>query len=205
MQPMKISVKDLHKPLKVDVAGDEPWLDAVYESFSIRPDESFAPGVGQTPRRLVGELDIAMNSYGYVSVRGTLKYVPLVACSRCDLVIPFNVSQDFEACFKPASAGQALDERNSDARDLEQDVDVILTADDLDARFIEDGQVDIESLINDVVQTAVPAQTCQTDDKGLCCHCGVDTSTSKVFSSLKDGEPDPTSPFAKLADFKARK
>lgn len=193
---MKISVKDLHKPLHIEIKGDEDWLGPVYQSFAIDSRESFAPGVDRQPRTLRGNLNISINSYGYVVVDGRLNYAPLVSCSRCDLIVTYDVGQDVASVYKPSSTAASRDER---------DVEVTLSADDLDERLIEDGKIDIESLINDLVQTAIPLQTCQTDDRGMCHFCGVDVSAAKVFSSVKEGENDPTSPFAKLAGIKVPK
>lgn len=192
---MKVSVKDLKKPLNIRISGDEPWLGQIHASFALGDGDSCAPGVRESGRKVTGVLDLYVDSGGCVKVSGKLNYEPLVPCSRCDLAIPCDVSQGVDALFKPASAHQ--DERR----------EVTLNEGDLDERFISDGAVDLEELLNDLIQTAVPTQTAQavagTSD---CRFCKADISAPRVFSTGgDDGEAGSDSPFAKLAGLKVKK
>jgi uncharacterized metal-binding protein YceD (DUF177 family) len=195
---MKVSVKDLRKPVTITIHGDEPWIEAIHSSFALEPDDSCAPGVpgiNDKSRRLKGEIRLQMDASGCVSAKGHIAYEPLVPCSRCDLRIPLDVGQEIDALFKPGPHG--ADDRQ----------EITLSADDLEARFIEDGKVDLEELLNDLVQTAIPFQTCQPDPgTDRCRFCKADLSAPRVFSSGGSGDDDqPVSPFAKLAELKNKK
>ena len=192
---MKVSVKDLKKPLNIRISGDEPWLREIHSSFALGDGDSCAPGVRESGRCVSGSLDLSMGSGGCVKVSGSLTYEPLVPCSRCDLAIPCDVSQGVDAVFKPAPSSP--DERR----------EVSLSEGDLDERFISDGAVDLEELLNDLIQTAIPTQTVQavagTSD---CRFCKADLSAPRVFSTGGDeGEAGAESPFAKLAGLKVKK
>ncbi|MEY4631075.1 MAG: hypothetical protein RIQ81_1195 [Pseudomonadota bacterium] len=192
---MKVSVKDLKKPLNIRISGNEAWLGAIHASFTPEVGDACAPGVQAGDRQLTGDLELSVDSAGCVRVTGRLDYQPLVPCSRCDLSIPFDVGQDVDSCFKP------LPSHTDDRREVN------LSGDELDERYIEDGAVDIEELLNDLVQTAIPFQTVQVSPDGKnCVFCKADLSRPRVFSSGGEDEPEaPESPFAKLAGFKVKK
>jgi uncharacterized metal-binding protein YceD (DUF177 family) len=192
---MKVSVKDLKKPLNIKITGDEPWLRDIHASFGPGDGDLRAPGVNESDRRIRGHLDLRMDSGGCVKVSGCLTYEPLVACSRCNLAIPVDVSQSVDALFKPMS------DEPDDRRE------VTLSEGDLDERFIIDGQVDLEELLNDLIQTSIPTQTVQTvPGSSDCLFCDVDISTPRVFSTEGDeSAAGAASPFAKLAGLKVKK
>lgn len=184
---MKVSVKELKKTATVLIRGDEPWLEPIHSSFALEANDTCAPGVDGKPRQLRGELSFNLDSFGYVVVRGHIKYEPLVPCSRCDLTIPMDVSQDVDVIFKPR--------------------EVTLTSENLDDNYLVDGKIDVEELLNDLVQTSIPLQTCQPDpETEHCRYCKSDLATPRVFSSGGDDAADePVSPFAKLAELKNKK
>lgn len=192
---MKLTVKDLKKAAALQILGDEPWLEDIHSSFALDEDDSCAPGVDGQPRRLKGQLSLELELSGCVVVRGHIDFEPLVPCSRCDLSIPVNLSQDVEALFKPTP--RAKDDRR----------EVALSAEDLEARHIVDGKIDVEELLNDLVQIAVPIQSCQTEaGSDRCLYCMADVSVPRVFSSSgNDAVDEPASPFAKLAELKNKK
>lgn len=192
---MKLTVKDLKKEATVRIHGDEPWLDAIHSSFSLEEDDTCAPGIDDKPRRLKGELSLHTELSGCVIVRGRIEYEPLVPCSRCDLSVPVDLSQDVDALFKPSP--RARDDRR----------EIALSSDDLEDRHILDGKIDVEELLNDLVQTAVPAQSCQPEPgSDRCLYCKADLSAPRVFSSGgSDVVDEPVSPFAKLAELKNKK
>lgn len=195
MQPMKVSVKDLRKPSSIKIHGDEPWLEAIHTSFALEADDTCAPGVEDKPRRLKGEIHLQADAAGCVRVTGHIDFEPLVPCSRCDLRIPVDASQDVDALFKP------------EPREADDRREINLSADDLETRFIEGGKVDLEELVNDAVQTAIPFQTCQTEPgTDRCRFCKADLSAPRVFSTGGEGVDEvPDSPFAKLAELKKKK
>ena len=206
---MKVSVKELKKTATVLIRGDEPWLEPIHSSFALEANDTCAPGVDGKPRQLRGELSFNLDSFGCVAVRGHIKYEPLVPCSRCDLSIPMDVSQDVDVIFKPRpdeGSRSGGDHSHQNYRG-HQPREVTLTSENLDDNYLVADKIDVEELLNDLVQTSIPLQTCQPDPAtGHCRYCKSDLATLRVFSSGGDDVADePVSPFAKLAELKNKK
>jgi uncharacterized metal-binding protein YceD (DUF177 family) len=72
-----------------------------------------------------------------------------------------------------------------------------LSAEDLDVYFIESGTVDLEVLVNDSLQCAIPSHIQCDHSAGRTCDAGDD---SLVYSDSKDFQAD--SPFAVLKNLK---
>jgi uncharacterized metal-binding protein YceD (DUF177 family) len=89
------------------------------------------------------------------------------------------------------------DEHNALPRDLS------LSEEELDSYLMVGDEVDLEMLVNDAIQTALPSQFLAASEDGKSCKiCQIDISSTKVFSA---GDTEATSPFAALRGIKLPK
>ena len=176
---MKIRIDDLLRPMTVEIDGSEPWLMAMYADFA-----EDAPLI--EPPRLRGKLRVTLEAAGTVHVAGSLTYSPKVPCGRCDLAIEWPLDLKVDCRWLPQALEPQARERN-------------LSEGDLDVYVLEDDTVDLEMLVNDTVQTALPNQFLAMTDAGSCRICTRDLKDSHVFG---EGGPERDSPFAVLANLK---
>ena len=116
-------------------------------------------------------------------------YAPMVPCSRCEQTIAWPLAIEVEALFRPES------EENRDR-------DVTLTEAELDHYYLEGDAVDLEQLVTDLVQTALPTQLVQTSDDGSSCKiCLTDLRETQVYGA-RGGKASPFADLAKLKNLK---
>ncbi len=177
---MRISIRDLNPSLSLKIAGTEPWLARLYADFPL----------AEAP--LTGQLEVTYDDgAGTVAVTGHVDYQPTLECARCAKGIPWAFSLDVDAQFVAAELKP-------------QDKELNLSESDLDTYYLEDDAVDLEQLLNDVVQTAVPARAVKSnEDETQCLVCEEDLTTTRLYSSdptVADAKPE--SPFAALKGLK---
>lgn len=180
---MKINVKELNPNFDLEITGQEPWLERIYGDFPVDPE---------TPRPTIsGHLVIELEEAGTVVVRGRLAYAPVVPCSRCAFGVSCPLDLRISTRFLPAAYNETPREKN-------------LSMAELDAYYIEDDMVDLEQLLNDEIQTAIPSQlTPSSESDPSCPACKNDLSGGKVYGP-EDSKTADTSPFAKLRDLKLK-
>lgn len=174
---MKINVKTLMTPHKVHFDQQERWTQQIVRDLS--------PGK-PSDTNLNGELTLKSDSAGFIHVSGSVKAQATLPCDRCgrDVIIP--IVSDIVATYRPPYLEHAPRE-------------MALSTEDLDVYFIEDGHVDLEVLINDTLQFAVPNHIlCQESDSDGC--AGGDQDSDLVYSDQVDDNSQ--SPFAVLRDLK---
>jgi uncharacterized metal-binding protein YceD (DUF177 family) len=181
---MRIHIKELNPDLSVHINGTEAWLERIYADFanqtSLRHTDLDIP-------RLSADLELVLEEAGTVRVKGRIQYAPIVDCSRCALGIPWAMKLDVDARFLPAGVNVVQREKN-------------LSRAELDAYYLEDNVVDLESLINDAIHGALPLKLIATTDDGANCRiCNVDLTEPQVYGTRQDTE---TSPFAALKGLK---
>lgn len=180
---MRINLLDLNPDLAVDITGNEPWLARIYADFPVPVTQDGAPAP-----LLTGHLKVALEAGGSVKVVGSIQYAPLVPCSRCDIRIPWPMNITVKARFVPDGINPQSREKN-------------LTRAELDAYYLEGDEADLEQLVNDLVQTALPTQViAATDDEANCRICGDDLLAAVVYGHAE--RPAEASPFAQLATLK---
>lgn len=199
---MKLPVKEIFDtPYQIELRGDEPWLQNIYGSFA------------QTNGLLTAQLSFRKDLAGFVYVSGNVAFTPYVDCSRCSESIPWPVAESVEVTYRPEGLDATpAKEVNLKKRELEQ-------------YAIANGMIDLEELVNDIVQMAIPLHTVRiTDDGKSCVACGIDVTSEKVWGgnpSSRTSKPQPsgknnsadstnddsktTSPFAVLAGLKLKK
>ena len=186
---MKVLVKDMREPKIIDILGTEPWLNEIYASF-----------LGNEGYGLKGKVTITPGEYGVFTVEGKIDYVPLVGCSRCQKEIPWPINKDISVRFIDRDAAEAgfdfEDDLEGEAM-LERD----LVSEDLDTYYLDKtGELDVEMVINDIVQTALPTRLIRLNKDGKSCRiCSDDVDTAIVY---KDENDVDTSPFAMLKNLK---
>ena len=180
---MRIHIDELRPARTLALAGDEPWLDRIYTDFP-------APA-GEAAPRLTGELQLRREEGGSVLVTGRIDYAPFVGCSRCDRLINWPLGLPVEARFLPETANDQPKEKN-------------LSRADLDAYYLENYEVDVEGLLNDVIQTALPiAPVPATEDGDACRICSADLTGERVYGDGDDEEAS-ASPFSVLKGLKLK-
>ncbi len=176
---MRLKTDDLREVLTIDIRGDESWLRDIYSSFGQKE--------GQDQAKITGRLTVTPADYGVFYVRGQITYAPFVHCGRCEDLIPWQIDRRLDARFLTPY---------DDGEDEEKD----LTPEDLDDYYIENKEINIEPLVNDLIQTALPSRLIQTTADGKACAiCLEDVQTPLVFEQQTSEE---ASPFAVLKNLK---
>jgi uncharacterized metal-binding protein YceD (DUF177 family) len=181
---MKLKAEDLRSPKTIDISGDEPWLHLIYESFDMQ-------GAVPAARRITGSLTVTPSNYGLYQVEGEVHFTPTVSCSRCEDMIPWEISRKIKVRYL----------EQAPIEDEEEEVERDLEPSDMDAYYIDaQGMIDLEVIINDFIQTALPTRLVKTSPDGKSCLiCHKDVSGKAVF---QDAIKPEQSPFAALRNLK---
>ena len=181
---MRVQLKNMTPNLHVRIDGHEPWLASLYSDF---PEHLLdAHGKASERPQLKAEFDLLLEEAGSVQVKGTVRYSPVVHCSRCDRPIAWPLSIPLNVRFFPAAFNSAAKETN-------------LSLADLDAYYLDGDELDLETLINDAVQTAMPSRLVPEDTgTNACTACLEPTASGQVYGQ---GSAD-ASPFAALKGLK---
>ena len=178
---MRLTLNEIREGTTVVIRGDEAWLEQIYSGFPLVDADGVRP-------MLTAKLDLRLEAAGSVSVTGVVNYVPRVNCSRCDKVLPWPLRVEVSTRFLPEQLNETPKEKN-------------LSRDDLEVYFLQDDAVDLELLLNDSVQTALPtAYLPVADDERSCRVCHADTAGEQVYAGTT--EPEEASPFAVLKGLK---
>ncbi len=185
---MKLKAEDLRQAKSMTITGQEPWLAEIYASF----DMSLAEAQGE--KAIVGSVTITPQPYGVYAVSGNIRFVPKVSCSRCEDPIPWPIERTFAVRFLE------VPELPDDAVEDEEDREPAA----LDDYYLDsEGLIDIEMLLNDFIQTALPMRLVRASEDGKSCLvCKKAIDTREVFSV---GNKEDMSPFAALKSLKIPK
>lgn len=184
---MKLIAKDLREIKMIDIQGHEPWLGEIYSSFQ------------GTDCQLHGKIVVKPEAYGVYALEGHVDFTPLVECSRCQEPLGYPIHRDFSIRFIDRDAAEAdfeIEGMEDDGEEFERD----LVSEDLDTYYIEKtGELDIEMVVNDFIQTALPTRvTCASVDKA----CGMPLQNHESGLIHKDKADVDMSPFAALKHLK---
>ena len=177
---MRVRVENLDKVTTVNLTGDEPWIAQIANILH--------QGEGSATARISGQIELRKDSAGFVYGKGHFSHTPILSCSRCAKDVPWPMDVAVNVTWRPPFEG-------STPRELS------LSAEDLDVYFIENGELDLEELVNDALQCAVPSRVLKTvegsdDDCGV---CGINLSDDLVAGKHDDSS---NSPFAILKNLK---
>ncbi len=185
---MKVLVKDMREAKTIKIEGREPWLNEIYASF-----------LGNEGYGLQGEIVITPEDYGVYTVEGKIEYVPMVGCSRCQKEIPWPINKEVSVRYIDRAAAEAEFEIEGieEGEVIERDLD----SEDLDTYYLSAaGEIDIEMVINDIVQTALPTRLIVLNKDGKSCRICLDNvETPLVYKDELDPEKGP---FAMLKNLK---
>lgn len=179
---MKIKVSDLKRPLTVTVTGDEEWLDQIYSGFLV-PEGKQAP-------RLKAEVTFTPETASIVDVKASIHFTPYVACSRCLDPLPWKIEREIAAIYRVPPSFQDQKERE-------------LASNDLDEYWMESGIIDVEALLNEEVQLAIPSQTVLGDEEGNGCpKCRGHAHAGPLYQAKSAAGEKTENPFAALKNLK---
>ncbi len=175
---MKININAINPTLVVDITGKEPWLANIYADYFSKDDKDHA--------LLTGKIKLQASEAGTFGVTGDLKFVPTLPCSRCDSRLNWPLAVAIDLRYLPELTNSLEKEKN-------------LTSADLEAYYIDEGRIDLEVLVNDMINDAVPLHVQHTKEGDTnCLTCGKELSGDKIWSS----QDEKSSPFAALKGLK---
>lgn len=179
---MKIRVAQIRDSVSHDIKGDEKWLASLYESFAIARDgtrRDKCPTMAAKIRLEVIPGDV-------IKVSGNVKFAPPISCGRCGDDIIWPVDSNFEVYY----------EKDFPIDPEQREVD--LKPGELDRYYVENGTIDIESLLNEIVHLDIPLSNIRASEDGSSCLvCHADLSDPVVYE--EEGQTRTESPFKVLA------
>lgn len=173
---MRLKINILKSPHPVSISPSDLWLKSI--AANISQDN-------QTDANISGELELKIDTAGFVYASGHVTARAKLSCDRCGQDVTAPLSCEVKASFRPPYSGQPPKETT-------------LSLEDLDVYFIENGEVDLEALVNDALQCAIPSHiSCEEFGFKSCVSLADDPSDS--VSAESNGSH---SPFAGLKSFK---
>lgn len=173
---MHLSLKNLGSTHVVKLSPTEVWLQKLAADL--------AP-TNPSSADIQGEVTFRANSAGFVYASGSINATAMQACSLCGDLVTIPLSAEVNATFRPPYEGHTPK-------------DLSLMPEDLDVYFIEEGGINLETLINDVLQCAIPYHvTCETLGLSPC-----DNDHLSSEEDQKGSRSGVNSPFAILKTIK---
>lgn len=176
---MKIDLLDIDPQVNVTINGDEPWLESIYRSFESNPNTPAAP-------RLSGTMTVKKTGYGTYATTGDVKFSPLVACGRCDQLLSWPLDLHFTI--------DCREEKKSSETARERD----LKESEMEIFYFSGGHIDLELILNEMIQIALPSQTVQKDDRDQCMVCHKDLRDDLAYGSREAAKENPFAVLKKL-------
>ncbi|MCP4870816.1 MAG: DUF177 domain-containing protein [Proteobacteria bacterium] len=173
--PLKIPVEEIPD------AGEEVVFDEALPQFAALLAEA-------TENTATGRAELKLERWPKrVDVEGTLTAEVGQTCVRC-----------LNAYRQPLKRGMFQILMREAAGDDEDDEEIELTDDDLDRSEIVDDVVDLETLLREEIQLALPLKPlCKDECKGICQGCGAELNDEACTC-----EPEIDSRWAALKDLK---
>ncbi|HEX8184519.1 MAG TPA: DUF177 domain-containing protein [Blastocatellia bacterium] len=128
--------------------------------------------------RLVGrpELDLQATRAGdEIRLAGHLRATVEMDCDRCLKPLTIPVDQSFDLLYVPPA-------KTSEEKELGDD--------DLSIAFYHDQAIDIDDVVREQVELALPmARLCGQECRGLCAHCGANLNEGDCLCSEEQVDP----------------
>jgi uncharacterized metal-binding protein YceD (DUF177 family) len=173
---MLLPLHTLRSPHVVKLVSAEAWLQPVAADLAPSNPES---------ANIQGEITLRTTSAGFVHASGLITAMAVQACSLCGENVTLALSASVKATYRPPYEG-----------DTPKDMSLI--TEDLDVYFIERDGINLEVLVNDALQCAIPYQiTCETSGLRPC-----DNGHLPSEESPKGARSGENSPFAILKTIK---
>jgi uncharacterized metal-binding protein YceD (DUF177 family) len=173
---MRLKISLLKSPHLISISSSDQWLKGI--ATNISQDN-------QTEANISGELTLKTDTAGFIHALGHVTASAKLSCDRCGQDVTAPLSCDVKASFRPPYSGQAPKETT-------------LSLEDLDVYFIENGEIDLEALVNDALQCAIPSHILCEDLGGKSCAGLTEDPSDNVNAESSWSH----SPFAGLKSFK---
>jgi uncharacterized metal-binding protein YceD (DUF177 family) len=174
---MRISTNLINDNYVLTMTNNDPWLSRIATDLAPTSPQS---------AEINGQLALHRDQAGFVHVTGSVSAQALLPCDRCGQVVTMPLTAEITAKFRPPFASVTPRE-------------MALSQEDMDTYFLENDCVDIEQLINDAVQCAIPSQIrCTASPE---CQGPETTDGSDELVYADQVADDAESPFAVLKDF----
>lgn len=139
------------------------------------------PGLAGDESRLVGRpvLDLkAARDGDRIKLAGTVKATVEIECDRCLTPLSVPVDQSFDLLYVPPTRpGTAHDEKE-------------LGEDDLSVSFYQGQTIDLDDLVREQIELALPmGRICAEDCRGLCPQCGLNLNREQCDCSNEEIDP----------------
>jgi uncharacterized protein len=109
---------------------------------------------------------------------GTVRSTVQLDCARCLAPVPVNVDESFDLFYIPSVSRLQPDEERE------------LAKDDLLVAFYRDDCLDLDDVVREQIDLAIPmARVCSDACRGLCPGCGANLNETKCSCTAQ--EPDP--------------
>ena len=170
---MIIEAAKLLQEMTIEIAGQESWLQPIYDQYT-------TPKNAQQPT-LTGKTTLTPSEFGFIEVSGKISYAPIVNCHRCNRLFPWPINQAFKILFEKPTPTKAHKEYNLSQKELDQ-------------YFIgPEGTINLEEIINEQIILSTPTT--------LRCHnCTPLPKDDKVYEEKANTS---NSPFAVLSELKS--
>jgi uncharacterized protein len=186
---MKILVDRLKQtPTELSFGSDDPgWAEVLESVPELRGPEAEVPSVQGRVYRMGQD----------VYLEGVVTGALSLECSRCLVRYRSPLREPFRLVLEPA--GARVPPEPEAARDLAR-LGMCL-GDELEMGWFQGPEIDLRSLLREVVALAVPVQPlCREDCRGLCPRCGADRNRETCECEAER----PASPFAALEALRRR-
>lgn len=112
-----------------------------------------------------------------IDVHGSLKTKLSASCNRCLAAFEIPIESSFYSIYLPLDKLNKTDE-------------MVLERQELDFSFYSDDSIDVDEMLSEQIQLALPmSQLCQPDCQGLCGSCGTDLNKGKCQCTSQMGDP----------------
>ena len=113
-----------------------------------------------------------------IEVSGHLDATVQLSCDRCLKPSSVQVNQDFELLYIPPLKPGAPDDEKELGRD------------DLSIAFYHDEVIDVDDLVREQIELALPmSRRCTEECQGLCPHCGANLNETRCGCEAKEVDP----------------
>ena len=170
---MEVDLQYIQKAKEIEITGEEPWLSNIFQT--IFDKQLHAPFTKEFSARVI----VHPLEYDVCRVIIKLTYTTDLTCGRCLEPLPWRCQIDKELSYYNM------------ADPLVEQSDVNLTSSDLDRYYLNEGILNLQDMLNELILLEIPENPRHETTTG---------SESEPLYTTEDG--DEGNPFAVLAKLK---